>query len=64
MKLETSLFYLALLNLKPRNGIYFQDRGIPVYDDYGLQVVVFPSSENRYAVVVKRLYGKYTAVEV
>lgn len=64
MKLNTSLFYNELLNLKGKKGIYFPNNAIQVYDNYGIQVVVFPSSEYRYAVIVKRLYGQFTAVEV
>lgn len=64
MKLDTSFFYMELLNLKNRKGIYYPTRAVQVYDDYGIQVVVFPSADYRYAVIVKRLYGEYKAVEV
>ena len=64
MKLDTNLFYMELLNLKQRRGIYFPTNALPVYDNFSLQVVVFPSSDYRYAVIVKRLYGKYTAYEI
>lgn len=62
--LDNSLFYLNAVSIPKRQGVYQKQDGIVVYDDYGLQIVVFPSINHRTIAVVKRLYGVFSAKEV
>lgn len=58
-----SFFYSALLqaNLK---GHYMLNDGIPVYEKYGLEVMVFPAMDFERVCIVKRFYGKFTVKEL
>jgi len=38
--------------------------GIPVYEKYGLEVMVFPAMDFERVCIVKRFYGKFTVKEL
>lgn len=63
MGCDTGLFYYYA-NALPHKGYYLQSTGKVIYDTPLLKVMLFPSSDNRRIIIVKRLWGQYTAYEL
>ena len=62
MGLSIDFFYMELCKVKTQ-GTYFKSSGVKVFDNYGLEVVVFCSIDHRHSCLVQKYFADWKVIE-
>lgn len=61
---DKGIFYLELLNIPNRKGIYTMDDGYKIYDKFGYIVYVFVDKTHTHSILITRKCGVFSKIEL